>query len=183
MGDDLGSATDIDRLLVSEGLLYTPIFTLIGNDDFWSCHTDSVGFSNVPVFLHISARWSLILKLFWPAYHMHYYATLSASNFQVLICSGDEIRLSRTSTRFWVAPARMPCAILTTRCIFTGMYQYVFMACTHHHFYFPTLPMGGIFTSKRRSEQAVVTQMSCFLPSPFPPCLLSFLSRMPTAVY
>ena len=40
MGDEMGSATDIDRLLVSSGL-YIPIFTLIGNDDFQSCHTDS----------------------------------------------------------------------------------------------------------------------------------------------
>ena len=39
MGDQLGSSTDIDRLLVSSGLS-TPIFTLIGNDDFWSCHRD-----------------------------------------------------------------------------------------------------------------------------------------------
>ena len=39
MGDELGSATDIDRLLASSGLS-TPIFALIGNDDFWSCHTD-----------------------------------------------------------------------------------------------------------------------------------------------
>ena len=33
MGDELGSATGIDRLLVSSGLS-TPIFTLIKNDDF-----------------------------------------------------------------------------------------------------------------------------------------------------
>ena len=39
MGDELGSAVDIDYLLVSSGLS-TPIFTLIGNDDFWSCNTD-----------------------------------------------------------------------------------------------------------------------------------------------
>ena len=38
MCDELGSATDIDRLLVPSGLS-TPIATLIGNDDFWSCHT------------------------------------------------------------------------------------------------------------------------------------------------
>ena len=41
MGDELGNAADIDRLLVASGLqLSTPIFTLIGNDDFWSCRTD-----------------------------------------------------------------------------------------------------------------------------------------------
>ena len=40
MCEELGSATDIDRLLVSSGLLSTPIFTLIGNDDFWSCPRD-----------------------------------------------------------------------------------------------------------------------------------------------
>ena len=32
MGDELGRATVIDRLLVSSGL-FTPIFTLTGNDD------------------------------------------------------------------------------------------------------------------------------------------------------
>ena len=39
MGEELGSTIDIDRPLVSSGLS-TPIFTLIGNKDFWSCHTD-----------------------------------------------------------------------------------------------------------------------------------------------
>ena len=38
MGHELGSATDINRLLVSSALS-TPIFTLLGKDDFWSCHT------------------------------------------------------------------------------------------------------------------------------------------------
>ena len=33
MGDELGSATGIDRLLVSSGLSI-PIFALIGNNDF-----------------------------------------------------------------------------------------------------------------------------------------------------
>ena len=42
MGDELGSATGIDRLLVSSGPS-TTIFTLIGNDEFWSSHTDFVG--------------------------------------------------------------------------------------------------------------------------------------------
>ena len=35
----MGSATDIGSLLAPSGLS-TPIFTLIGNDDFWSCHAD-----------------------------------------------------------------------------------------------------------------------------------------------
>ena len=39
MGDKAGGATDIDRFLASWGLP-TPIFTSIGNDDFWSCPTD-----------------------------------------------------------------------------------------------------------------------------------------------
>ena len=39
MGDELGSATDIDRLLVSSGL-FTPHATLIGNDYFWSCRAE-----------------------------------------------------------------------------------------------------------------------------------------------
>ena len=126
IGHELGSATDIDRLLVYSGLS-TPIFTLIGNDDFSSCHTgcrpkmlpkndnfelssisrrDRVGFSNC-------------LNL-----HMHYCATVSASNFQVLICSGRRdstfknlyplfgspsscVRLSRTFIRFLARPARV----------------------------------------------------------------------------
>ena len=39
MGHELGSVNDIYRLLVSSGLS-APIFTLIGEVDFWSCHTD-----------------------------------------------------------------------------------------------------------------------------------------------
>ena len=42
MGDALGAATYIDRLLVPSALLSTPIFTLIGNDYFFSCHTNAV---------------------------------------------------------------------------------------------------------------------------------------------
>ena len=36
MGKELGSAIDIDGILVP---LYTHL-TLIGNDDIWSCHRD-----------------------------------------------------------------------------------------------------------------------------------------------
>ena len=36
MGDELGNATYIDRLLDSSALLSTAIFTLIGNDYSWS---------------------------------------------------------------------------------------------------------------------------------------------------
>ena len=43
MGEELGSATDIDGLLASSGLLCVPLFALIGNDDFWSCQTYFVG--------------------------------------------------------------------------------------------------------------------------------------------
>lgn len=39
MGDALGSATGIDRLL-GPPALSTPNFTLITNDDFWSRHMD-----------------------------------------------------------------------------------------------------------------------------------------------
>ena len=39
MGDELGSENDIDRLLASSELS-TPIFTLIGNNDSWSCRRD-----------------------------------------------------------------------------------------------------------------------------------------------
>ena len=37
MGDEMGNATYIDRLLVT-WVISTPIFTLIGNDSFSSCH-------------------------------------------------------------------------------------------------------------------------------------------------
>ena len=40
MGDELGNATYIDCLLVSSALLSTPIFTLIENEYFGSCHTN-----------------------------------------------------------------------------------------------------------------------------------------------
>lgn len=39
MGDELGRANCIDRLLGSPGLS-TAMFTWIGNADFWSCHAD-----------------------------------------------------------------------------------------------------------------------------------------------
>ena len=39
IGDELGSATDIGRLLESSASKATPTFPLTGNDDFWSCHT------------------------------------------------------------------------------------------------------------------------------------------------
>ena len=70
MGDKPGSATDIDRLLVSSGL-YTPIFTLIGSDHFWSYHTDcrpkmSPKNGNVEFSWISRARSSRILNLFGP---------------------------------------------------------------------------------------------------------------------
>ena len=43
MGDELGSATDIDRLVVSSGLSRTTIFTLIGNDDFLELSWEMLG--------------------------------------------------------------------------------------------------------------------------------------------
>ena len=39
MGVKLGSATAINCLLVSSGLSALN-FTLVGNNEFWSCHTD-----------------------------------------------------------------------------------------------------------------------------------------------
>ena len=90
MGDELGSATDIDRFLGSSGRS-TPIFSndregrflalsyrfrptmspKNGNDELsWISRGDRVGLSNC-------------VDL-----HMHYCATASASNFQVLTCSG-----------------------------------------------------------------------------------------------
>ena len=91
MGDELSSATDIDRLLVSPGLP-TPIFTLIGNDDFFSCLTDFRPKMSPKIddfeFSWISRR----ERVGFPNcsdLHMHYYcAAFSASKFQVLLCSG-----------------------------------------------------------------------------------------------
>ena len=40
--DELSNETDIHRLLVSAALLTAKI-ALIGNDEFWSSHTDFVG--------------------------------------------------------------------------------------------------------------------------------------------
>ena len=90
MVDESGSATDIDCLLVSSGLS-APIFTLIGNDDFWSSHTDfrqqmspkngNLEFSEI--FRRDRVGFSNCLDL-----HMHYCATVSPSNFQVHISSG-----------------------------------------------------------------------------------------------
>ena len=70
MGHELGSATDIHRLLVASGLS-TPIFTLIGKYDFWSFHVDFVGQKCrkklVILSFHgcLSAKSSRILKTVW----------------------------------------------------------------------------------------------------------------------
>ena len=42
MGDEFGRATDIDRLLAFSELS-TPNLTVIGNNDFWSCHIYEYG--------------------------------------------------------------------------------------------------------------------------------------------
>ena len=42
MGNELGYETYIDRPLMSSALLFTRIVTLIGDDYFWSCHTNLV---------------------------------------------------------------------------------------------------------------------------------------------
>ena len=71
LGDKLGRATDIDRLLASSRLS-TPFFTLIGNGYFWSCHKDFMPKCRqrfeLGVFLDISvARSSRVLKMIEPA--------------------------------------------------------------------------------------------------------------------
>ena len=91
MGDELGCATDIGRLLVYSGLS-TQFFTLIGNDNFWICHRDFMpkcpqNIGTFWVFLDISAKSRLILKMFGLAGKL--LARVSASNFQVLIGSGS----------------------------------------------------------------------------------------------
>ena len=115
-GDEMGSATDIDRLIVSSSGLYTNFhLTWSGTTDFWSCHTDfkpkmpskvgsfvrnfelswisrryRVGFPNC-LDLHICTK---------------YCATVSASNFQVLICSAWRSATSGSYIRFLADPAR-----------------------------------------------------------------------------
>ena len=113
MGDELGSAADIDRLLVSSGLS-TPIFAFIGNDDFWSCHTyfkpkmspqngnfnefssvsrrDRVGFPNC---LDLHTLYALLCH------------SVSASIFQVLIGSGPRASTLGSFIRSLASPARM----------------------------------------------------------------------------
>ena len=92
VSDELGSATGIDRLLVSSGLLSTPIFTLIENDDFWSCHTDfgpkmSPKNGIIIIFLlDISARSSRIPERFRPEY--------------ALLCHGQRFQLSSPSLQW-----------------------------------------------------------------------------------
>ena len=85
MGDELGSTTDIDRLLVSSGLLSTPIFDLIGSDDFWSCHSDFRPKMS-PKNGNFEFSWDIRRdRVGFPKcldLHMHYCATVSASNFK-----------------------------------------------------------------------------------------------------
>ena len=83
MGDEMGSATDNDSLLASAGPS-TPIFTLIGNDDFWSCQVDFAPRMSPKIgdfeFSWLSRRDRVgFSKLFGPAYAL-------ACNFQVKIC-------------------------------------------------------------------------------------------------
>ena len=91
MGDALGAATYIDRLLVPSALS-TTIFTLIGDNYFWSSYIaqkisvknlKNATFEGSRVYQRDRGGFSNCLDL-----HMHYCATVSASNFQVLIYSG-----------------------------------------------------------------------------------------------
>ena len=76
MGGELGSATDIDRLVVSSQLSKL-IFTLIGNDDCWSCHTNlkpNMSAKNNPFsFLGYLGESSRIRKRFGPTYALLYH--------------------------------------------------------------------------------------------------------------
>ena len=90
MGDELGGATDIDCLLASSGLS-TPTFNLIGKDVFFSCHTDfrpNMSPKNGNFELSWISRRDRVAYPNFLDLNMHYCATVSASNFQVLICSG-----------------------------------------------------------------------------------------------
>ena len=93
---------------VSPGLP-TPIFACIGNDDFWSYDTDfrlklSPKNGNFE-FYWISRR----ARVGFPKcldLHMHYFATVSASSFQVIICSGSRASTLGSFIRFLACPAR-----------------------------------------------------------------------------
>ena len=108
MGDELGRATDIDRLLASSGL-YIPIFTLIGNNSFFNCFTD-FRWKMSPKMGDFEFSWISRLDRVGFAncldLHMHHYscATVSASNFQVLqFAVVDALRPQEALSAFWLA--------------------------------------------------------------------------------
>ena len=111
MGDELGSATDIDRLFVSSGRS-TLVFALVGNDDFWSCHVLDFRAKyrqkkgSFEFFLDISARSSRIPTPFGPAQKKEKGPRLSASSFQVMICSGSRALTLGSFIRFLAGPVR-----------------------------------------------------------------------------
>ena len=86
MGDELGSATDIDRLFVSSGRS-TLVFALVGNDDFWSCHVLDFRAKyrqkkgSFEFFFDISARSSRIPTPFGPAQKKRKRATAKCFQF------------------------------------------------------------------------------------------------------
>ena len=98
MGNALDNATYIDRLLVSYSNVYINCHLSIGNDHFWSCHVNLA--SNMSVkktktkhvtfeALRISRRDRAgFSKCSDPHVYALLCATVSASNFQVLLCSG-----------------------------------------------------------------------------------------------
>ena len=112
---ELGSATDIYRLLVSSGLS-TPIFTLIGNDDSWSCKTDVfVGQKCLQKLITLSSlgylgEFESDSPTVWTAYYV-----LGTNALRVLrhgqrfkfpspkFAVVDEIRLPEAVSAFWLA--------------------------------------------------------------------------------
>ena len=105
MGDELGSATGIDRLVASSGLSI-PIFTLNGKIDFLIFYTDfewkmSPKNWRFWVVLDVSTRSSRIRKLFGPAYAPLFdgqCVQFASFNFALV----DENRLQAALSAFWL---------------------------------------------------------------------------------
>ena len=104
MGDELGSATDIDRLLAFSGQS-TPNFTLIRNDDFFSCHTD-VRPKMSPKIGKFGVSWMSrchrvgFYLVNYLDLHINYCAGVSVSDLQGPTCSGWRGTTLRTFIRF-----------------------------------------------------------------------------------
>lgn len=117
-GDELGSANCIDRLRVSQAL-FTPTFSLIGNDYFFSCRVNLVVskfceqthfFFFFWVFADMSAKSSPFLLKFRKVdtrcvrtytffFNLQYYVRISSANFRILTRKIGGARTSQPKIR------------------------------------------------------------------------------------